>query len=96
MRTKKDFEMIADDFYYSTHRKTGIEFMVAVYDFMERHNFEHKFSNIIYENGTACVTLITDNIFNTVGFVYIEFYDDDSKRGFMVADKNEFIRDFLT
>ncbi len=94
MRTIKDFEKIAKDFYNSIDGKMGTAFLGAVFDFMVRHEFEHNIYNLLYETEDVRIMFFTDHIFNNNGFIFVEFITDGRAR-LLIANKKVFIQGLL-
>lgn len=72
MKTRQDFEMIIDDFYNTTNGKMEKAFIDSIIDFMDKHNFQMKIINTIYEDENFSVLFLTDNIFNDYGIFFVE------------------------
>lgn len=94
MRTKKDFEKIAKDFYNSTNGKMGVAFLDAIFKFMEKHEFEHNVCNVLYESEKERIMFFTDNILNNNGFIFVECFTN-GKSMLLTGNKEEFMQVLL-
>ena len=95
MRTKKDFNLIHDDFNKAIYGKVGTEFFNAVFKFMRKHHFQHNVQKLLLENDTWFIMLFTDHITNDVGIIYIENKKARPLAFSLVEDKHAFIQKFI-
>ena len=75
MRTKEQFDEIANDFLITVCGKTGGAFFVAILEFMDKHKFQNKIINHLYESERECIYFFTDHLLNDVGIVTVEVFD---------------------
>ena len=62
-------------FFNAVLGKTGGTFFVAILDFMDKHKFQNKIINHLYESEHECVYFFTDHLLNDVGIVTVEVFD---------------------
>ena len=74
MKTKEQFDGIVNDFFNTVHGKTGGTFFVAILEFMDKHKFQNKIINHLYESEHECVYFFTDHLLNDVGIVTVEVF----------------------
>lgn len=94
MRTKKDFEKMAKDFNNTINGKMGVAFLDAVFEFMERNEFEHNICNVLYESEKERIMFFTDHILNNNGFIFVECITD-GRSILLTANKKEFMQVLL-
>ena len=61
-------------FFNAVLGKTGGTFFVAILDFMDKHKFQNKIINHLYESEHECVYFFTDHLLNDVGIVTVEVF----------------------
>ena len=75
MKTKEQFDGIVNDFFNTVQGKTGGTFFVAILEFMDKHKFQNKIINHLYESGHECVYFFTDHFLNDIGILTVEVFD---------------------
>lgn len=86
MKTKKEFEKIAGDFYNAIYGKVGDAFFDAVMQFAEKHQFHKTVISCLYRSDEDQVLFITDHPLNDAGIVFVEVFD--KKALFFVDSEN--------
>lgn len=92
MKTKKEFEKIAGDFYNAIYGKVGDAFFDAVTQFAEKHQFYNTVIGCLYRSDEDQVLFITDHPANEVGIVFVEVFD---KKAFFFVDSKAGAKRFI-
>ena len=88
MKTKEEFQEIQEDFFANVQWINGGDFMFAVYEFMNKHNFESHILLCLAKTYDGEIIMITDSLQNDVGIVLKVVYGK-GKVSFVGSKDNE-------
>ena len=75
MKTKREFENMFEDFGEMTNGKIGNEFVMAVFLFMSKHNFQYFVVSTLCRSEEGQILFITDHPLNNNGIIFLELFD---------------------